>query len=358
MHFKQYIEEIVEDRRQAPGFAKLLAIVSYGYRLGVVLRNFLYDHHWLVSQRVDAVVVSVGNIVCGGTGKTPLIQMLAEDINQKIKTAIITRGYRSEVEKNEESIQVSDGKGPCLSARQCGDETFLLAKNTRSYVFAGKSKWKSALLAAEKGLKVLLVDDGMQHRKLQRDVEIVIVDGNDPWGGGYFLPRGRLRDSPKRLAKADLVVVGYVSSNEQWQKLKAELRALTDAPFVRVDRKFAISSGRALDRVGIFCGIAKPNYFEAAVKSGGMQVVGKLFSSDHVIPSFADLQRFAKECKALGAQALICTEKDFVKLSSECRLDLPIVILQLYLEIIEGQEDWQKCLENIVRKGLAFSEKI
>jgi tetraacyldisaccharide 4'-kinase len=358
MRFKQYIEEIVEDRRQAPGFLKLFAVVSYGYRLGVAVRNFLYDHHWLKSLRVDAVVVSIGNIVCGGTGKTPLIQMLAEEINQKITTAIITRGYRSEVENSEESIQVSDGKGPFFSARQCGDETFVLAKNTRSCVFAGKSKWKSALLAEKKGCKVLLVDDGMQHRKLQKDVEIVIIDGNDPWGGGYFLPRGRLRDSPKRLAKADLVVVGYVPLNEQWQKLKAELKMYTDAPLVCVDRKFALSSGEVFSRVGIFCGIAKPHYFEAAVKSNGIEIVGKLFSSDHVIPSFADLQRFAKECKAQGAQALICTEKDFVKLSPECKLDLPIVILRLHLEIIKGLEAWQNCLENIVRKGLAFSKKI
>lgn len=355
MPLEAYILDIIEDRRKAPGFTKLLTLVSLGFRSIVAIRNKLYDKKVCRSHAVDACVVSIGNIVSGGTGKTPLIQLLAGMLVKPEKVAILTRGYRSKIEKMGRSVEISTGLGSTVSPEECGDEAYWLANHTKVSVWVGPSKVKSAQFAVQKGSNILLVDDGMQHRRLKRNVEIVLLDGSDPWGKGAFLPRGLLRDSPKRLSKADLIIVSHVPKEKGLEALEKEIRNFTQSPIVHMERGFTIEGCENVDKVGLFCGIAKPAHFEAAVKGLGKTIVESLHRPDHKAPTVASLEAFARSCKEKGAKALVCTEKDFVKLPVLLNVELPIAVVKMKLEVKEGKDDWVKCIEKIERKGSSFS---
>lgn len=355
MPLEAYILDIIEDRRKAPGFTKLLTLVSLGFRSIVAIRNKLYDKKLCKSHAVNACVVSIGNIVSGGTGKTPLIQLIAGMLTKPEKVSILTRGYRSKIEKSGRSIEVSTGLGSIMSADECGDEAYWLANNTKVSVWVGPNKVRSASFAVQRGSKILLVDDGMQHRRLKRDVEIVLLDGSDPWGKGAFLPRGLLRDSPKRLSKADLIVVSNLPKEKAFEALEKEIRLYSQSPIVHMERSFVLDGCKNADKVGLFCGIAKPAHFEAAVQDLGKIVVDRLHMPDHKAPTVASLEAFARSCKEKGAKALVCTEKDFVKLPILLNIELPIAVVKMKLEVKEGKDDWLKCIEKIERKGSSFS---
>ena len=200
------IEEILRKEREGLAAKTLLSLLyppSLCYGLGVKLRNLLYDKGTLRQEKCKALVVSVGNVVAGGTGKTPFILMLAKKLMQEMPLAILSRGYLGASENKGQSTQVAqDG-----SALQFGDEPLLLAQNLdKASVYVGKDRVKSAHKAVEQGAKVILLDDGMQHRRLHRDIEIVMVHGKDPFHGGRYLPGGLLRDDPKQLKRADYII--------------------------------------------------------------------------------------------------------------------------------------------------------
>lgn len=357
MPLETYILDIIEGKRKAPGFARLLSLASVGFRSLVTIRNALYDKKLCKSHSVDACVVSIGNIVSGGTGKTPLIQLLAKTLAPSEKVAIVTRGFRSLIEKSGKSKEISQGNGPLVPVAECGDEAYWLASHTSASIWVGKNKLQSAKNAVENGSNILLIDDGMQHRRLQRDVEIILLDGADPWGKGAFLPRGLLRDSPKRLAAADLIVVSNINEGKSWEDLKKQIRRYSASPVVRIERSYHLTDN-TLDKVGVFCGIAKPHHFASAVGSLGKTIVDSLFVADHTMPSLSSLQNFAAVCKEKSASVLICTEKDFVKLPKLLKLDLPIVALTMKIEVTDGKDAWEKCIEKIEGKGKTFSKSL
>ncbi|MCX6987894.1 MAG: tetraacyldisaccharide 4'-kinase [Chlamydiae bacterium] len=354
MSFESYILDVIEDRKKASGFFFLLSAVSRIYQCGVFIRNALYDRQIFKSHHVESCVVSVGNVVVGGTGKTPVIHFLSHALTPDLPTSIISRGYRSLIEKSGVCQQISQGDGPTVRVDQCGDEPFWLASHTQSSVWVGKDKLASAQSACRSGAKVLFIDDGMQHRRLHRDIEIVLLDGRDPWGKNAFLPKGLLRDSPKRLACADLVVVSNVNTLEEWQDIQKQVQRFTASPIVLMHRSYSMPEGSAFDTVGIFCGIAKPEAFASAIVSLDMTIVDRLYMEDHILPQKEVLQAFASSCKEKGAQVLICTEKDWVKILGGLTLDLPVRALQMTLEIREGREAWDACMKKIVSKGKAF----
>ena len=264
--------------------------------------------------------------------------------------SIITRGYRSEIERSGEIARISKGGGPLLKVEQCGDEPFWLATKTTASVWVGKNKVESAKLAVENGSKILLIDDGLQHRRLHRNFEIILLDGTDPWGKGAFLPRGYLRDSPTRLKVADLIVVSNIEPGKPWEDLVKQISMFTKNPVVRVKRTYIIENSSNFAKVGVFCGISKPHHFIHAVLSVGKTIVDSLILPDHVAPSISCLEKFAISCKSQGANAIVCTEKDFVKLPSNLVLEIPIIVLQMRSEVAEGKKDWDTCIEKILRK--------
>jgi tetraacyldisaccharide 4'-kinase len=333
MTLESYVLEVMDGKRKGKTFLHML---SYLYRGGVALRNLAYDAKIFSAKKVAAPVISVGNIVAGGTGKTPLVKMLAEELSQTRKVAILSRGYKSHIENSGDVL--------CIHAEtpvdMCGDEPFWLARSLpQAAVWVGKNRAESATQAIQKGAEILFLDDGMQYRDLHRDIEIVVMDGEDLFGKGYFLPRGLLRDTPKRLKRADLIVINDAKCHK---KVKETLSLYTKAPILFVRMK--IQEDLTGKRVGVFCAIGKPDRFVRSLKDCGADVVATLFKPDHDPFHPEELALFAKTS---GADTLVCTQKDYVKLPHRLSSLFSILPIEGEFEIVSGKEEWQR-----IKKGL------
>ncbi|PIS02530.1 MAG: tetraacyldisaccharide 4'-kinase [Chlamydiae bacterium CG10_big_fil_rev_8_21_14_0_10_42_34] len=268
------------------------APISWIYALIVFFRNKLYDWRFFRVEKVDAVVVSVGNIVAGGTGKTPFVHMLANRFKHR-RVAILSRGY---------------GQFP--------DEAILLAKRLPNVkVYIGKDRALLAKLAQE---ELLILDDGFQHRKLHRDFDIVLDKNKKE----HYLPWGFLRDQPKRLKGAEVF---------QTSDLSLKVNRILD----KEGREVPSIQGW---KVAIFCGIANPQNFKNTVLSLGAEIVSETFYADH---EKADLNKLPK------VSALVCTEKDFVKLGKS---ELPIYYLEMEMELVSQAKRLEKLIEIIDQK--------
>ncbi len=358
-----YCLDIITGKRRGviPFFVKaVLRTLSWGYRFGVFCRNWAFDHNWLRRYFPPVpVVVSVGNIVAGGTGKTPVTLMLSKQFYPKFPIAILTRGYRSPAEHLSSPITLSKGEGPLYPASYCGDEPYLLASQLpRGFVFVGKDRRKASMLASKAGAKLILLDDGLQYRYLARDFEVIVIDASDPFGRGYFLPRGFLRENLKALARADLLFVNNIKERAQYLTLKHQLGRYSKASIVATqpvlasiqDRQGKEITSLKEVRIGMFCGIAQPSHFIHLLNQQGALVVAEYTSPDHVIPDPQALRRFAEHCQSLGAAYVVCTEKDWVKLSDTITTSIPIVCVKMKLMLIEGHQEWETFLEKIKTK--------
>lgn len=299
--------------------AWFFAPISWIWGAVSFIKNWLYDHALLRTVRAGKTVVSIGNIVAGGTGKTPLVLLLASQFPHR-KIAILSRGY-----------------GPIA------DEPALLARRLpHAKIYIGKNRSALALQAVKEGAELLVLDDGFQHRKLRRDFDLVILDGADPYGKGNFIPWGFLRDSPKRLEQASALFVrgpGFPDA------IQVELSV----------RRILELNGNEIPsiagwKVGLFCGIAKPHSFKNTLSGLGAAAVDEWILADHEPVQPKQLSAFASRCKLLGARALICTEKDAVKLSQEISCSLPILFLEMELKIVRNREKWELLIEKIDQK--------
>ncbi len=286
--------------------------LSLPYQLVTAVRNRCYDWGVFAVHQARLPVVSVGNIAMGGTGKTPLIIKLAEELGE---VTVLTRGYGSQGEH----LPPHELRGI-----EDGDEPALIAQRTGARVIVGKDRVAGADLATG----IILLDDGMQHRGLHRDWELVVVDGSNPFGGWQ-------REFPSALARADLVVVTHADC--------PEVSRYTTAPIVRMQHTPRPVS--LPPKVGLFCAIGKPNHF---VKSVSVEVVEQLTGPDHAPFPVEQLQALSKRAEAHGAGALVCTEKDAVKLPADLPVDLlPIIPIPIDLEILSGKESWDQFINSI-----------
>lgn len=327
-----------------------LTPLSLCYQWGVSVRNWLYDKGILPCRRVSVPVISIGNIVAGGVGKTQVVLKLAQDLKGALSLAILSRGYRSLAEKRKIPLFVETAHH---TPAQCGDEPWMLAKRLPHIpIIISKKRYRGAQAACQEGIQAIILDDGMQHRALHRDIEVVVLDGENPFGGGHFLPSGRLRDSLNGLKRADLVFwVGKPSL-----EAKERVRNLTLAPQVEA----AILSKQVLSldgslvpslegvTVGVFCGIGNPSRFVKTVEALGARVVLTCFLKDHQPISEKRLQAFAEKAYTQGVKWLLCTEKDRVKLPVLPKCPIPIGWVEAELEIRENQAAWHKLIKGIV----------
>lgn len=333
----------------------ILWIFSYPFRLLVAFRNFAFDHGWVRSYYPPVpLVISIGNITAGGTGKTPVTLMIAQEFKEKIPMAILSRGYRSQAEKFCAPIFLNKNRGVVHPASLCGDEPYLLSDNLPdAYVIVGKDRHLASKMAARFGAQVILLDDGMQHRKIARDLEVVVLDLLDPFGQGYFLPRGLLREGVDSLARADLIILNHAHDHSRFEAIKRQISQSTSAPVVAtemavidvLDLQGKTVGSLQGKKVGIFCGIAHPEYFRKTITEMGANIVGEHFFADHDSLNLNDLQYFGKECLAFGAELLVCTEKDRVKISDPVELCLPIGWVKTKLKVVEGISHWNSFID-------------
>jgi tetraacyldisaccharide 4'-kinase len=359
-NLETYYLDVITGKRTGflPSILKIvLHPISWIFQFFVILRNWAFDHGWLRRYSPPVpVVISIGNIVAGGTGKTPLTCLLAKEFYDSVSIAILTRGYRSKAESLAVPIVLSRGQGPMHPASFCGDEPYMISQNfPKAFIFVGKDRHKSSDMAAKVGVKLILLDDAMQHRRLARDFEIVVMDAGDPFGQGYFLPRGLLREGMRALARADLIVLNHIYDHERFVNMRQKIGSYTTAPVVatktEVSRILDLS-GRPIESlqgksVGIFCGIAHPEYFQDTVKRQGALIVASYSIPDHMEYNFDTLAEFAKNCKGKGAEMLLCTEKDRVKIVEALQLAIPIAWIQMQLVFVEGEAQWRTFVNGI-----------
>lgn len=219
-YFKLKIIELLHSDNPPPASRPLLIllrILSWLYGMAVSLRNFFYDRGFFSISSIEPAVLSVGNIVAGGTGKTPTVLALAQRLQQVgFSPAVICRGYGR---KNSSPLLVSDGDEVLTAQEKAGDEPHMLARKLSSVpVVVCESKSKAAIWVEDHlDSDVVLIDDGFQHRSLDRDYDLVLLDSRDPFGNGHLLPRGFLREPPTSLARADSIMItraGQASTGE------------------------------------------------------------------------------------------------------------------------------------------------
>ena len=299
-------------------------------------------------------VISVGNITAGGTGKTPCILMLAE-LFRSIgkKPAIISRGYKSGLEK--EGGCVSDGSSILVSQQMAGDEPYMMARKLPSVpIFIGKDRIASVKRAEAMGVDILLLDDGFQYWKLRRDQDIILIDATNPFGYGHGLPRGLLREPLDALSRASLFILtksdqvhltDLMEIREELARLAPGVPVLssTHAPSKVVPYekwKAFLHEGTLEDvrmkKAYLVSGIGNPAAFKKTAREAGLRPVGGMPFPDHHRYTEEDVRNAISEAKAKGAELIVMTEKDAVKmlsLDSLAESDIPFYVLEIAMTL-------------------------
>ena len=339
-----------------------LFLISIPYSGIIRLRNLFYQTGLFEVRKLGCKVISVGNITVGGTGKTPMVIMLANLLKEKgYRPAILSRGYGGK--KKRRVNVVSDGKNLLMNPENAGDEPALIAKSVSNIpVVTGKKRYLTGKYAIDHfDTDVLILDDAFQHRSLFRDIEIVLLDNKKPFGNGFVIPRGELREPANALGRADIIVkTGDRKRETEISEQGSEIRDQGSGThiFEAYRRPVALLSGDTGDvyplahlhgkKVCAFAGIARPDSFKKTIASVGGEVAAFLSFPDHHVYTAGDLGRIRTAVSESSAQIILTTEKDGIKL-----IDFPDFLLDLYLLRIEMEfSPSQKEFENIILERL------
>jgi len=328
-----------------------LFLLSIAYRFAVVCYQLPYRFGWKREKHLGVPIVCVGNIVAGGTGKTPFVQRLAKDLPEHIRLAIVSTAYRAQGVSHKDVMSTKDRYGREIPASYCGDEPFLLQKHLpHAAIYLSKDRKKALQVARQQGAHIVILDDGFQQKAIFKDSNVLVVSAQDPLGLGHYLPRGFLRESPKSFARADCIcVTGPCMSQEEFTQIKNMLRSYTKAPIMGAKMRplriqgFVEGDLTQLQgkKVGLFCGIGKPQNYRKTVEDLGVDIVEELPVADHATLSNKELLSFAKAVGRKGGELILCTEKDFVKMQLSYYNGLPICYVESELEVIYGKEHYE-----------------
>jgi tetraacyldisaccharide 4'-kinase len=347
------------------------------YGAASYLRAAAYRSGILRPKRLDGVVISVGNLTVGGTGKTPMVAAIAEHLLAEGKrVGILTRGYRGEQSVNRSSGGSSGGPGSAAGGASSGrggtsDEVRLLEARLGERVAfgVGADRFARGRELAKRGVEWFILDDGFQHRRLARDVDIVLVDATNPFGGGHLLPAGRLREPRSALKRADVVVI---TRSERAPAVEAAVRHYTEVPIfyarakldyiqeIGVERSSGLGDASAgasraiameMQQWFVFCGIGNPAAFIADLRAWKFPIVGYKFFRDHHRYTQADVQAIEREAQAVGARSILCTEKDLFNLSGvRWGPASDVHFCRISMHIDREEEFWAAVEAEVIRK--------
>ncbi len=300
----------------------------------------LWDFYWKITQteKSSARVISVGNITVGGNGKTSLVEYLASRFcSRGVKTAVAARGYRRPGSSKLEIC--SSGEN---GWENFGDEPYALAKSVPNLkVYVDSSKSYAAIKAGEDGHDVVIIDDGFQHRRLERDIDIVCINGSNPFGNGQLLPYGILREPVRSLERADVIVVFKEKDDEAYSTAEF-LETVPVFSARKVVKGIFSPSGENFDimgkKVAAFCGIGNPESFRKSLEESGADIVLFAKYRDHFIYKDEDLEGLAELFNGSGAEIVITTLKDFVKVEKIWPEGIKLCYLKINVEIDKEDE--------------------
>lgn len=376
---EQYIVAIVAGRRRTLHdrcFRAVLFCLSRVYRALVQLRLTLYNERILRQRMLGCFVISVGNLTCGGTGKTPVVEVFARSLAAHgRRVAVLSRGYRSASPPLLERLRsllfedyddapprvVSDGRRLLMDSAMAGDEPYMLASNLPNVrVVVDKDRVKAGRYAVQKlGADTLLLDDGFQYLRLKPRVNILLIDSTNPFHNHHPLPRGLLREPIQNLRRADYIFLTKCEEGRSRHHLRrfirrrnprAEIIECTHRPVHLED----VFSGERLPladlkgaRVAAISGIAVPESFERFLGRLGAVLVHAKRYADHHRYRQQEIIDFINESLSAGAEMIVTTEKDAVRFPRLDRRDLPVFFLRVEIDILSGQESFDQAIARI-----------
>jgi len=380
--FELYTVDVILGRREDTGtaiYGAFLQTFSYLFSGIVQTRFYLYRKRILQDRPLGCLVVVVGNLTMGGTGKTPVVEKFARALRDRGRhVAILSRGYKSKappmwkkwwyaISHTEEPPPrvVSDGRSLFLDSEQAGDEPYMLARNLPGVVvLVDKNRVKAGAYAIKRfGCDTLVLDDGMQYLPLKGRLNLLLVDKSNPFGNGHLIPRGVLREPIKHLKRASYVFLTK-SNGERDNELEALIRShnpevdiiecahrpkflcpISQKP-EEVEGRLPLEYLRGR-RIGAFSGIATPESFEKFLMDLGGQIVSRERFLDHYRFTEDDLESVFKAAFDAGADFIVTTEKDAVRIDPKRRRVLPLYYLRLEIEIIRGAADFDEAVGRI-----------
>jgi len=313
----------------------LLSVGAAGYALGAWLRNQAFDRGWKRIERAAIPVVSIGNLTTGGTGKTPFAASIARWYRERgVRVAFVSRGYGAHDAATNDEALVLDALCPDVPHLQNPDRVAA-----------------AQIAHVELDSQLVILDDGFQHRRLARDLDIVLIDATQPWGFGYLLPRGLLREPVSSLKRAHVVVITRVDQVDR-DAVEAIRRTVEGAnpqadvievafPATRlVGAKGQTAALESLARrsVAAICGIGNPAAFRSSLVRSGYSVDHFRSFPDHHNYNRADVEDLDHWIRSLAVDAVLCTQKDLVKIALETLGDPPLWAVEIGTEIIIGRE--------------------
>ncbi len=319
-----------------------LYLLSFFYAGVVLLRVKFYSWGLFRSRALPCKVISVGNLTTGGTGKTPFVCLLAEWVKAMgFRTAVLSRGYGGNYSRP--LAVVTDGEKILLEAHEAGDEPYLLAEKMRGIPFiVGPDRFRSGEHAVNRfQSEVLILDDGYQHLALKRDLNLLLLNSSAPFGNGYLLPRGILREPLSQLSRADAIILTKSSMSDSINKLMDLLKKKKlDIPIFRADYEAEdvriLGGNQALTptflqgkKVMAFSGIAEPESLSHTLCQMKAEVISMEVFADHHWYSAEDWRELLAKAERIGATGLVTTEKDGVKLKAFRPGRLPVWVISV-----------------------------
>lgn len=376
--FEEFIADIIYDRGKGISqfllgwVLKALSVIFSGV---VRLRLKLYENRILKSQSLGCVVVVVGNLTVGGTGKTPIVEKLARSFTEKgRKVAILSRGYKSKGTSMGKRFWrwlthgeitapkvVSDGKNVLLDSEVAGDEPYMLARNLPGVVvLVDRDRVKAGHYAIRRfGVDTLILDDGFQYLRLKGRMNVLLIDKTNPFGNESLLPRGILREPIEHLKRASYVFLTK-SDGSADKALEERIREHHEGVEIiecchKPQYLESVFTGERLalealkgSKVAAFSGIASPEGFESLLKKMGAELALRRRYVDHHRFTEEELSSFFEKAKAMGVHQIITTEKDAVRFPKVMKtFGLEVYFLRLEIEILKGGEDFSKGIESI-----------
>ena len=354
----------------------LMFWLSWIFRALVQCRLMLYRKGWKPQEYLGAQVVAIGNLTVGGTGKTPVVELLAKSLRDRgRKVAILSRGYKSKKLDRTQNWTGADGKpvpaermprvvstgtALLLDSKFAGDEPFMLARNLDGVaVIVDKDRVKGGRFAVgELGAETLLLDDGMQYLELAHSLDITLIDSRSPFGTGALLPRGTLREPPLNLRRASYILITKCDGSPNTELIArirkynavAEIIECAHEPvhlenlYSREREALSFLEGKW---VGAISAIAVPESFERSLTALGAKVEIKRRFSDHHRFNRRDVDDFMQRCVERDMELIVTTEKDAVRFPQPTEINVPIYFLRIEVRILTGQEVWDGMVERL-----------
>ena len=349
--------KLISGHKRGPGAVLLrsfLIIAAAGYSCAVRLRNLLYSKGLLKTHGADAAVFSIGNITTGGTGKTPLVIWLCNLLKERnMRCAILTRGYKAV--QNSKCVFTTSGKDG-FKIQNYGDEPAVIAESCPHATVIVKSDRVAGAAEAVKRFdaQALIMDDGFQHRRLARDLDIVTIDATQPFGYGRLLPAGLLREPIGALRRADAFVITRCdqATEDRLTRLEGKLRSLNPnaaiARSIHALRHIKCADGIELGvdtlknkKVFAFCGIGNPQAFFTTITDAGACLVGRQIFDDHYRYTESCMTQIHDHATRYKADIILTTQKDWTKIARlrTIRRDIPFGCLAVKIAFLSGEDE-------------------